>query len=228
MHTSCLQTIVLSMLILTLFPDQSTGQPAISFGLKAGLNRTSQHQVFPGFQDLLESRTGFDIGIFGEWRSNPWLSLSSEVHFARKVTADPDIPVTNAESPAGTGEFIKTSFLFDYVSISILPKICTSFGPVEVYGLFGPRIDISVHRAAHVEAPERFTSAIEQIYNPYLSHFKDTQVGGDFAVGCQLAGPVFSGIGLEVRFSPDFMTSYEYAGGTITNRSWEFLVVVTL
>ncbi len=226
MRSAHLRGIAFLALGFLAMPNQLAGQTA--FGLKFGVNRTSQHEDFANVPGLLEPRTGFDLGVFAEWFDNPWIRLNTEIHFVRKATGYPDMPITTTESPDGTGEFVKISYAFDFISVSILPKIRTTFGPVEVYGLFGPRVDISVHREANVESPERYQSVLQQSYDSHLTHFRDAEVGGDFAIGSQLGGLVFSGIGLEVRYSPDFMASYDVPGGTITNHSWAFFLTVSL
>jgi hypothetical protein len=154
--------------------------------------------------------------------------VSSEIHFVQKKTGFPDMPVTTVQYPEGTGEFIKITYAFDYISASILPKLRASFGVVEVYGLLGPRIDLLVHRAANIDAFEPFRSLLQQSFDSHLQHYKDVEIGGDFALGCQFSGVFLSGLGLEVRYSPDFTTSHDVPSGTITNSSWEFLLTVSL
>jgi hypothetical protein len=228
MRTSYLQAMLILISSSVLLPTLSTGQSLTAVGFKGGLTRANQRQQYTSYEYVLETRTGFDIGAFAEWFDHPWVRVSSEVHFVRKNTGFPEIPVTTVEYPDGNGEFAKISYTFDYVSVSVLPKLRTSFGTVEIYGLAGPRIDILVHRSVNVEGTEPIRSSVQRAFDSHPMHYKDVEIGGDFALGCQLSGLLLSGVGVEARFSPDFTTSYDIPGATFTNRSWEFLITVTL
>jgi hypothetical protein len=213
------------LFIVALQANQSICQPS-SFGVKAGLTRSWEIQRYPTMDYTLETRSGFDIGAFAVWFDHPWIQLNSELHFIRKVTGYPPMPITTVDQPDGTGEFVKSTFNLDFVSLSVMPRLRLPLGPIECYGLAGPRVDFSIHRSASVDAP----SAIQQFVSPgfteYVKHFKDIEVGGDFALGIQFSGLLLSGVGLEARYSPDFTTCYDVYGTTLTNYSWEFLLTV--
>jgi hypothetical protein len=217
----------LAGLSLLLLSPVSSAQSISAVGIKAGLTRANQRQVYSNFETLLESRTAFDVGVFAEWFDHPWLRLNTEMHFVRKSTGFPDMPITTTQYPDGTGEFIKNTFMFDFISVSILPKLRATIGFVEIYGLVGPRFDFLFHRAVTVDGPEPIRSMVQLSFDSLLRRYKEVQLGGDFALGCQFSGLALPGIGFEARYSPDFTTSYEYFGATVTNRSWEFLITVT-
>jgi hypothetical protein len=218
--------VIISLLsVFALASSPAVGQPT-SLGFKAGVTRFWQIQRYPTLDYTLETRTGFDVGAYAVWFDNPWIRLNSELHFIRKVTGYPPMPITTAEQPAGTGEFVTSTFDFDYLALSVMPRLSVAFGPVDLYGLAGPRVDFSVRRSATTDAPSPLQQLVAPGFTEYLKHFKDVEVGADFAVGLQFNGLVLSGVGLEARYSPDFTTCYDLYGATVTNFCWEFLVTV--
>jgi hypothetical protein len=227
MRNSVVRSFVIVGLAVLLLSGQSTGQPVKAIGLKAGLTNTNQSWS-SSFGDVdREWQVGFDVGAFAEWLDHPWFGLNTELHFVRKGSGLPAMPITTTQFPDGTGEFVRISCLFDYVSASVLSRVHASLGAVEIYALAGPRMDVLVHRAADIEAPEPFRSTIRQAYDQHFRHYRDVDFGGDFALGCHVSGVLLSGIGAEVRYSPDFAAAYDISGTTMTNRSWEFLLVVS-
>jgi hypothetical protein len=228
MGGSALRVAALVVLAVLIGTTASRCQPSGTFGFKIGLVYANQRQDFAGGYLPMEWRTGFDVGAFARVFDDNWFGVNGEVHFVRKGSAFPDIPITTAEYPDGTGELVKVGYNFDYVSASILPRAHVSLGAVEVYCMAGPRVDMLVHRAASIDAPPSILSTLRSSFDAHLRHYKDVEFGGDFAVGCHVDNLLPLGFGAEVRYSPDFTSCFEVPGGTITNRSWEFLLVVSL
>jgi hypothetical protein len=186
-----------------------------------------QSQVSPGLKYDYPYRSGVNVGVFAEWLNNAIISLNTELTFIQKGH-QLDIPVTTEQLPDGTGEFYTESIRLNYISVGILPKLRLSFDATEFYVLAGPRVDFALSHSADVDGREPFRSILEAGWNSNLNHYKDAQLGGDFALGIATSNLLPIGLGLEVRYSPDFTPSSQLPNFSMTNHSWEFLLVLVL
>jgi hypothetical protein len=202
----------------------AASQPLGRYGVKAGLTSATWNWKMAG-SDVsdLERRTGVDAGIFAEWFRMPAFSLLSELHFVQKGMKNA-IPVTSAESPEGTGEYVRNNVRLDLLSIAVLPKLRMETGFGEVYALAGLRLDISLSQKATVEGPgpERFYL---QSFQFLVDKFRKTQMGGTVGIGAGFDLPLTMGI--EVRYSPGLQSAYAQGVSDIKNTSFEFLLTIT-
>jgi hypothetical protein len=221
-----------SAIVLTLavvasvaFPGTLSAQALVGWGVKVGLTRANQTLKDYEFTTTFQSRVGLSIGGFAEWVSHPILSVSTEVCYNQKGHRL-DMPITTTEFPDGTGEFIRESVRFDYLSLAILPKVRLPVGPVHLYVLFGPRVDIALNHSVNVEGREPIRTYFSTGWESQLKHYKDVQVGGDLAVGCVGDVGLPMNVGAEVRYSPDFTSSSELSYWSTRNSAWEFCLLL--
>lgn len=201
-------------------------QTLTTWGLKLGVTNASQTQVGFGRTYTYGSQLALNAGVFAEWLEHPWFSVNSEIYFSQKGRKN-DIPVTSEQFPDGTGEFFRESISLYYLSFAVLPKARIVFDILELYALAGPRGDFLLSRSAQVQGAEPARSNLLIGLNSYLKQYKGIQLGGDFAVGIQTHSLLPFGVGAEIRYSPDFSPVLDIRYFTITNQSWEFLLVLT-
>jgi hypothetical protein len=214
-------------MVLLLIPTSAGAQTPVRWGVKLGVTSASQTRSNDGFTYIYPSRVGLSAGIFAEWLDHPWLGVSFELSYNQKGHTL-DIPFTTDQFPNGTGEFTRESIGFNYFSVAVLPKARLSLGPVELYVLAGPRMDVAISHLVAVEGKEPVRTIWAAGWESSLKNSGDVQVGGDFAVGCITATLTSVYLGAEVRYSPDFTPCAQLQGYTTTNRSWEFLLFVAI
>ncbi len=227
-HCSSLTITSLFTIVLLTAPVEVVAQSFVGWGFKLGLTTANQSQVLGNVTLDLDSRSGLDLGAFAEWIESPWFSVNSEISFVQKGWEE-EIPVTTTEFPNGTGQVLTQSVRLNYLSLAVLPKIRLPVGPLQLYALIGPRIDVAIGHSVELGGySEPARSYLQRQWDWELDHYRDALVGGDFAVGFSTHALLPLGLGAEVRYSPDFTAAHAGENFSAKNSSWEFLVVISM
>ncbi len=183
-------------------------------GLKAGIASTNQNWAWPAQASVSAnstSRLGVDVGAFVEWLDIPLFSVLTELHYIQKGSeATTNVPITTAQFPDGTGQFLSYSTRINYCSVPLLAKLRMNWGVFSPYVIAGPRFDLYLSNDG-----------------TFPSHdFNKLDVGGTLGIGVELPSVLPVQIGAELRYSPSFQDAYSVQSLTIRNRSLEILLVL--
>ncbi len=205
---------ILLSLSLVVATTSSFGQIR-TYGIKLGAIAAKQTWQYssPFGQRPTVNRWGVDVGIFLEWPSISFISISTEVHFTERGMAEEFRPINPL--PEGSGNIITFSREIDYLSLPVLFKIRYDGDEIELYALTGPRLDVKL-------------GTREQPDLPYEG-FRDVGLGLTFGGGI-IINRLLSGhdLGLELRLSPTFGSEYSTPDVDVTSKSMELLFVLEL
>jgi len=204
-----LRTIFSCVTAFNLFLATANGQLIRSFGVKAGLCVANQtwHQSQQVINLNPSARVGADIGCFVEWLSLPVVSVSTEASYVQRGF--------NSTITFGANGSYSESVRADYLSFPVLAKIRNQLGPVELYGLVGPRLDVLLHTDDAGYSRET------------INQSKATELGGTFAVGIQAFQPGAIQLGAEIRYSPSFQDAYANEVLSVRNHSVDLLLLMS-
>jgi hypothetical protein len=216
-----------SILLLGVLCTRGEAQAITGWGLKAGMTSAIVSQSIGQIDYSFPSRTGLNVGIFAEWFDHPWFGVSSEICYNQKGLTI-EAPITTPEFPDGTGESIRESVCLHYLSIAVLPRAKLPLGVVEIYGVAGPRLDLSVGRSVSVDANGSIRSYLERAWNSRFDEYEDYQVGADIGFGLIVNKVLPFDLGVEARYSLDFTASLKALNYSARNSSWELMLVARL
>jgi hypothetical protein len=218
---------LLLIVLLGVAVSAGLSQPIRRYGAKLGASSATWNWEVGGSTVRgIDSRIGIDIGAYLEWLNTPVISVVSELSFVQKGMKE-DIPVTTEQFPDGTGEFFRHNVRLDNISFAILPKGRLEIGALEVYGIAGARMDVSLSNSVVVVGREPMRTQFEQAYQYLVDRFKSYQLGGTFGIGAQLNGWLPFSTGLEFRYSPNFHHAYSTGYSSVTNRSFELMLTIS-
>jgi len=211
-----MKKIVFSFLTISiLFCSSTYGQLIRDYGIKVGLASTNQNWIWPSQTFVTTSSTsrqGIDVGLFVQWFNIPMISALTELHYIQKgAKVTTNIPITTAQYPDGTGQYLSYTTRINYLSLPILAKLRISLGILTPYLLAGPRFDYNLSNSNTL----------------YLNNFNKLDIGGTFGIGFELDKILPVHIGAEFCYSPTFQDSYSSQGLTAKNNSLEFLLVLS-
>lgn len=227
MNKTLFRFIALFLLATPLIHCDGNAQVLRQWGLKSGVS-IAQPLTDQGYQNQLKSVSSISVNGYAEWFDHPYITMVSELGYLRKGYKWP-IPITTEEYPDGTGQFITSTVKLNTLSFKLMGKARLNAENWEFYALAGPRIDYTLSRSIRVEGWEQpilvvHTQWYERMWERGGNSF---QTGLTLGIGAQSASILPLGIGVEVRYNPDFNREVDESWYSIKNRTWEFLTVLT-
>jgi hypothetical protein len=197
------------ILALALFSTTSQGQIR-GYGILMGAVSANQDWNYQsGFKLDLLNRWGANAGFYVEWLSMPVVSVLTEIHYTELGDAQ-KLPISTAEFPEGTGDFVRYETQVDYLSIPVLVKARMELETSEMYLAVGPRFDVKIRAQGSW---------------PVTDHFRDVSYGPTFGGGVLFRNLLTSsGVGMEYRYCPTFGVEYSTPTLDVKSRSMEFLL----
>jgi hypothetical protein len=206
--------------VLVLFITGSTvlagGSPR--YGIKAGLVGANQNWEYSNSLGTVnrDHRTGMAVGLFLDL---PWIQSFQFRPEALYVQKGSQIEVTNMTYvgvPEGT---TTVKDRIDYLSLRATVRMKTSAGPLGLYFLGGPRLDLKVGASSDINSPE-----MQTILDAYKSSVAGLTVGLGLEGALGPKGSLF----IEVCYDYDFGEAAKYVGdeATLTIDNKAVLVLV--
>lgn len=195
--------------LLLLIGTAVQAQPSLRYGFSGGLALASQS---PGE----DSRSGFNVGFFGEVVVLPYLAVNADLSYVQKGQSFRDSlgiagPDTTLLDP---GTF---TIALDYASLALTAKPFLLFGErgAGVYAVLGPRIDVLLREKLLFSGEQEDGVTITTERNESLV------LGYDAGVGVRLGTVLPVQVFTEVRFSGDLSEVLKEVPG-VENRVLQF------
>jgi hypothetical protein len=161
---------VLLLGVICVLPISTMGEN-FHYGVKTGVTLTNQDFDYTEFGSLdLDTRIGWDFGVFAEWGLVPAVSMVNELHYIQKGHVTKVVVPGYSRVPTGMS-YVSFSSRVDYLSLSLLAKISLPFGRAKTYLFAGPRFDVKIGQDA--------TLGMENVYD----EFKSSIWGGTVGIG---------------------------------------------
>ncbi len=199
--------------ILLISSSQCHAQMRIGYGIKAGAVSASQtwHITNLAYNLPVESRLGYNAGIYIEMINQSSASLLMEVHYLQKGFGM-SLPEGTPSFPEGAGEPLTYSARLDYLSIPIMVKARYDLPTITPYILGGVRFEFLVGKNGDGDV-------VGVIYD----QAKSTGIGASLGGGVEV--PISNIILLvEVTYSPNFDEVYSGENLHVSNQSMELLL----
>ena len=187
---------ILIIILLSVLSFNAKSQILTDYGIKFGTAISNQMWDYDaGFSLNNDNKIGISTRIFADFFSLPFIQLEGELGYTRKGFTD-NIPITSADSPDGTGEYIDINNSLDYLSISVLGKIRFKAGELSPYIIAGPQFNFLINK----NVGNGWDIAFDQ--------FRKTNLGITVGAGTELSGLLPFTILLEYRYERDFMDNH--------------------
>ena len=203
--------ITLLILAIALLAPGANTQIVKGYGLTFGTSLASQDWVWsrPSVYMNDKARWGVDVGAFAELLSGDVFSVLVEVHYVQKGYRDYTVFRSDREgTTTGTPRV-------DYLSVPFLAKARVDIGTVSPFLLVGPRLDIMLG------VPPAYDEEV-------FAHLKSNDFGVTIGGGVEYLIVPSIRIGVEGRYSPGFHDVYRDRYLTISNRSFETLLRLSI
>ena len=199
------------ILILTFLVTASQAQILRGYGFKIGATLASEDWDYTRLSTDFtpDCRWGFNLGVFGAFLNIPYFSLITELNYVQKGMTK-ELPVTTITHPDGTGEYVTWDSRIDYLNLSALGKLRSSFGSFTPYILIGPKIDFELG----VDNSLGTTNEVED-------EFKNIMYGVKMGGGIEIELPNFSLLA-EVLYDYNFNSLFKNENLTVTESSVDF------
>ena len=211
----------LTLSILGTFMSKPTcAQVLGSWGAKIGVTSSAEVLQYVGGStpsSASKRRVGYAIGVFSEWFSTRYFSLTTEVDYTQGGSLQPYYTVI--EPPVYAWTYLNDRV--DYLSVLISPKLTLPLSPVAPYIFAGPRVDfqLSYHREDFGGLPIDF---------PMYERFKKVLLGATLGAGIYLRRTLPLPLLVEIRYDPDFTTPYKDAFLSIHSNAFDVLIGLQL
>ncbi|MCX6833728.1 MAG: outer membrane beta-barrel protein [candidate division Zixibacteria bacterium] len=188
------------------------------FGVKAGLTGANQNWEYSNVLGTVNRnhRTGMAVGVFLDLTRIQGLLLRPEALYVQKGSQIDVMHVTYAGVPQGSTTLKDR---IDYLSLRATARVKTSAGPLGLYFLGGPRLDLKIGTSSDIDSPD-----METILNAY----KSSVVGVTLGLGLEGALGAKGSLFVEACYDLDFGDAAKYVGDeatlTIDNRAVLVLV----
>ena len=170
---------------------------------------TQKYDYTGSFTVDTKYRLGFDAAVFGEFFKQQNFSGIAEFHYVQKGYRL-SFPVTTAEQPDGTGEYITLNPRVDYISVPLLVKFRKDYSSVSPYIIAGPRFDVKI------------AYSTEYGYSNFNS-LNSVDFGLTMGAGLNFHISKNMGLLVEGRYSYPVTSSFSSSFVTIKNYSFEIL-----
>ena len=196
---------MIAMTIFLVLAPGSHAQTARGLGIYGGLVMANQNWHSPNLQPTWKNRPGFTFGVFSELAAGRTVALVAELSYAQKGMQEKQ-PVTNADSPYPSGEFIIHDNRLDYLSLNLLGKFRVGTKNIAPYFCTGPRVDILL------------TKNVSPIFAETYAEWRNTAFGLSAGVGTEVRGSLPFSVLVEIRYDYDLTKSLVVETLSITNR----------
>lgn len=161
-----------------------------------------------------DSKTGFNVGIFGEVLSTPVFSLIGEINYVEKGFQE-KLYFAQPQNPNGEGTSTLRKMNLNYLNFSALAKVRLQSSIFTPYVLFGPKVDIELNKSCNYS------------YEPEMSDFKKIRFGFKAGIG---TGVLLFGINFlaEVMYDKDLGYLYETKTLRISTSAIDFRAGVSI
>jgi hypothetical protein len=197
---------VLAVLVLSFAGSSVLAGGSLRYGIKAGLVGANQNWEYSNSLGKVnrDHRTGMAVGLF---LNLPWIQRFQFRPEALYVQKGSQIEVTNMTYvgvPQGTTT-IKDRI--DYLSLRATARVKASTGPLDLYLLGGPRLDLKIGTNSDIDSPEMQT---------ILDAYKSSVAGLTVGLGLEGAMGPRGSLFVEVCYDLDFGEAAEYVGDEAT------------
>ena len=187
---------ILIIILLSVLSFNAKSQILTDYGIKFGTAISNQTWDYDaGFSLNNDNKIGISTRLFADFFSWRYIQLEGELGYTRKGFTD-NIPITSADSPDGTGEYININNSLDYLSISVLGKIRFSAGGLSPYIIAGPQFNFLINKN------------IGNGWDIAFDQFRKTNLGIIVGAGTELNDLLPFTILLEYRYERDFMDNH--------------------
>jgi len=206
-------SVVLSTLLLWVTSLPAHSQSPGSYGIKAGF--TSSSISTDMFADEIKRREGLLAVAFAEWFNTSYFSLLAELGYVQRGYNN----TVEFRDPDGQSLGQKEGNLrFDYLTLSVLPKLQYSGSTLQPYVLAGSRGDVLLRGESS-----------RSNFDPLVDQYDMVALGGIVGVGIETGKqispvPVF----VEVRYNADITDSLSCCPRDIRNNAFDILLGVEL
>lgn len=204
---------VLAVFVLFIAGTTVLAGGSLRYGIKAGLAGANQNWEYSNSLGKVnrDHRTGIAVGAF---LNLPWIKrfqLRPEALYVQKGSQITVTNMTYAGVPQGT---ITLKDRIDYLSLRATARVKTSAGPLGLYFLGGPRLDLKIGTSSDIDSPD-----MEAILDAY----KSTAAGLTMGIGLEGAMGSKGSLFVEVCYDFDFGEAAKHVGNeatlTIDNRA---------
>jgi hypothetical protein len=165
------KTAMFAVVILLVIGSSVSAAVSLRFGIKAGLTGANQNWEYSNVLGTVNRnhRTGMAVGVFLDLPRIQGLQLRPEVLYVQKGSQIEVMHMTYAGVPQGA---ITLKDRIDYLSLRATARVKTSAGPLGLYFLGGPRLDLKIGTSSDIDSPE-----METIFNAYKSSVAGVTLG---------------------------------------------------
>ena len=194
----------------------SVGAGQVQFGVKAGLSRAGQTWEYRLGTREHDHRFGFAFGNFADIPLTPILALRLDALYVQKGS---QVLVRTVGYPGVPSQYLMFKDRIDYLSLSLTGKANLLSGPVGIYLMGGPRLDIKV--GGEFELTHGLLS--DSLYN-------STVTGLVLGGGVEIAVSPCRLVLMEFRYDHDLTDAGEYptGGGDLIIKSNSFQILAGL
>jgi hypothetical protein len=207
------KTVMSTVLFLLLVSSSVSAAASLRYGIKAGLAGANQIWEYSNSLGTVnrDHRTGVVVGAFLNLPRIRSFQFRPEALYVQKGSQIGVTHMTYAGVPQGT-TILKDRI--DYLSLRATARVKTSAGPLGLYFLGGPRLDLKIGTSSDIDSPE-----MEAILDAY----KSSVVGLTVGLGLERAMGAKGSLFVEVCYDFDFGEAAKYVGDeatlTIDNRA---------
>ena len=186
--------LIISLILVLSFSAES--QILTNYGVKFGAAISNQTWDYgAGFNLNNDNKVGISPRLFADFFNWPIAQIEGEFGFTRKGFTD-EIPITTAESPDGTGQYMDINNSLDYLSISVLGKVRFEAGKLSPYVIAGPQINYLINKN------------VSNGWDIAFDQFRKTNLGLTVGAGTELNDLLPFTLLLEYRYERDFMDDH--------------------
>jgi opacity protein-like surface antigen len=186
--------LIISLILVLSFSAES--QILTNYGVKFGAAISNQTWDYgAGFNLNNDKKVGISPRLFADFFNWPIVQVEAEFGFTRRGFTD-EIPITTAESPDGTGQYMNINNSLDYLSISVLGKIRFEAGKLSPYVIAGPQINYLINKN------------VSNGWDIAFDQFRKTNLGLSVGAGTELNDLLPFTLLLEYRYERDFMDNH--------------------
>lgn len=194
-----------------LLPCRGDAQLLEDYGIKCALTSATLSIDYKAglLVPSVQRRVGFNVALYAEWFSLPYLSLITQVEYDQRGCLEPlQVGVANPASQR-----------IDYLSVPLFIKVRYPLGEAQPYLFAGPRFDFKL---------DYQKTDMGDWPTPPYSEFKPTLLGTSLGAGLEL--PKFAPLPLlvEFRYNLDFSNSYSSFFYNMKNNAFDFWIGVEL
>jgi len=193
-------------LFLLLVSSSVSAAASPRYGIKAGLAGANQNWEYSNVLGKVnrDHRTGMAVGVFLDLPLKQSFQFRPEALYVQKGSQIDVTHMTYAGVPQGMTT-IKDRI--DYLSLRATARVKTAAGPLGLYFLGGPRLDLKMGASSDIDSPEM---------DAILDAYKSSVVGLTMGLGIEGALRAKGSLFVEVCYDFDFGEAAKYVGDEAT------------